>query len=111
LIPSGGGQLDIGTFTAAEDKKVMLIGNSADPSNVAPNATIGILGLDVTKLFYTAASSQPDGKVHKLGIKAGILSMSVTPGKAPQPVIDKVNQISRDLSEGKLQHVEIGEKQ
>jgi len=111
LIPSGGGQLDIGTFTAAEDKKVMLVGNSADPTDVAPNATIGILGLDVTKLFYTAASSEPDAKVHKLGIKAGILTMTTIPGKVPQAVADKVAEIARDLSDGKLRHVEIGEKQ
>jgi basic membrane lipoprotein Med (substrate-binding protein (PBP1-ABC) superfamily) len=107
IVPSGGGQLDMGTIASAEDKEIMVIGNMMDTSSLAPNGTLSGVQVNVPDLFYTGATTELDGEVHLLGIREDMVQMRPYSDRVPGPVREKVASIIEDFRNNKIQRISL----
>jgi basic membrane protein A and related proteins len=88
---------DAGVLSAADDEGVMAIGLYADQSHLAPEAHIGAVDADASRLVYDAATKSLDGQVHDEGIAAGVVGIGHFSDRVPQEVQDQVKAIEEEL--------------
>ncbi len=100
------GSADEGVIQAAKEKKVGLVGYYTDYYDVAPDVTITSQVVDVPKMYDSLGDMLSKGKLeaklYPIDIAGGFVNMAPSRGKLSAEIEAKVNQIKKDVAEGKI---------
>ncbi|QGP91221.1 ABC transporter substrate-binding protein PnrA-like protein [Neomoorella glycerini] len=109
IIMANANQAGLGAIQAAQQKKVLAIGSNTDQNAVAPD-TVLVSGIkSVPVLISFVVQTIQDGtfkpQFYNLGVKEKAVYLSPWHGfenKVPAEVKAKLEQITRDLADGKI---------